>query len=260
MHAAEASVDVALIRTMERVSSVMSLGAVLFVAASFGAMGFFSGLAVVFDHPVVGLGIWCMFLTPIPVVTALLVWLLRWTRGGSAPSYVASMEEALGVSGQLVAPSLLLPLLTPEWTGTVDGREVSVRMRRTAGFLSPVSPRGGLGIPWTLQAHAAGTVAGKGKVGFTHPKAATMGIGLLGLSKPVEKNGVQIFVGGRDGLADNEALMATASAIRFAPTTLFVAGPDGVRWTERMSDLPPEDLAARVKDMVALLLAMEAAA
>ncbi len=151
---------------------------------------------------------------------------------------------------------MLFPLLTPEWAATVDGRAMRVRMRRTAGFLSPLSPAGGLGLPWTLQAFVDGE-GSPAKVGFAHANAATVGVGLLGLSNPVKKESVQLFVGSRPELAENELVVAKASELSFGPTTLVSIGPDGLAWNDRMSDLPAESLAERLRGMVALLGAVE---
>lgn len=245
-------------RPLERISSLMMVGVVVFMALMFGAVGFVAGLVSLFDYPVVGLGIWCVGLPPIPVGAVALLWLLRWTRCGSVASYVASLEAALGVSGTLEGASMLYPLLTPEWAATVDGRAVRVRMRRTAGLLSPLSPAGGLGVPWTLEAFVDGE-GSSAKVGFTHPKAATLGMGLLGLSNPVKKEAVQVFVGSRPELAENELVVATASELTYGTTTLVSVGPEGLASHDRRKDLPAEALAEGLRTMMALLDAVESA-
>jgi len=244
-------------RPLERISSLMMVGVVGFMALMFGSLGFMAGLMSLFDYPVVGLAIWCVSLPPIPVGAVVLLWLLRWTRRGSVAAYVASLEAVLGVSGTLEGASMLFPLLTPEWAATIDGRAVRVRMRRTAGFLSPMSPAGGLGLPWTLQAFVDGE-GSPAKVGFAHPKAATLGVGLLGLSNPVKKEAVQVFVGSRPELAESELVVAKASELSLGTTTLVSVGPDGLVWNDRMSDLPAETLAEGLRGMVALLEAIEA--
>jgi len=245
-------------RPLERITSVMIVGVVAMMALTFAGFGFVAGLAVMFDYPLVGLGTWCVTLPPVPVLALVLLWLLAWTRRGSVVAYVDGLEAALGVSGSLERPGLLLPTITPEWTGTLGERNVRVRLRRTGGFLSPMSPGGGLGLPWTLQAHLAGDVPGKGKVGFAKEKAAALGMGLLGLSGPVDREGVRLFVGDRPEVADNEAVVASAQAMTYGPMSLLSVDGDGMWWNDRLSDMPPEAMAERLQTLDALLTAMEA--
>ena len=204
-------------RPMERISSVMIVGVVAFMALTFAGLGFVAGLAALFDYPLLGLATWCATLPTVPVFALLLLWVLAWTRRGDVVTYANALERSLGVSGSLERPGLLLPTITPEWTGSLGDRTVRVRLRRTAGFLSPMSPAGGLGLPWTLQVHLAGTVPGKGKVGFAQDNAAIMGMGLLGLSNPVVREGVTVFVGSRPDVADDAAVLTSAQAMTYGP-------------------------------------------
>jgi hypothetical protein len=244
-------------RPLERITSVMIVGVVAFMALTFGGFGFLAGLAVIFDYPLVGLGTWCLTLPTVPVVALVLLWVLAWTRRGSVVAYTDVLEASLGVSGSLDRPRLWLPTITPEWTGTLGDRTVRVRLRRTAGFLSPMSPAGGLGIPWTLQAHLSGHVPGEGKVGFVKANAAALGMGLLGLTNPIEREGVKLFVGDRPQVADDEAVLACAGAMIYGPTSLVSVESDGMWWNDRLSDMPAEALAERLALLDQLLSALE---
>jgi hypothetical protein len=243
---------------MERVLSLVMVGTTLFMGLMWGGGALFMGLLALFDSPMSGLCIWACGLPPALLGPPLVIMVLRFSRSGSAGSYLEQVQQALGVPGELESPSLVMPLITPRWEASVEGRTVSVMLRRTAGILSPISPSGGMGIPWTMTVQV--DCSQPGKIAFTDPSAVTVGVGLLGLSDPQTLDGLQVFAGGAPAVASDEAVLQAARALPYGSTTLARTTGTHLELTERMSELPPEALAERVRALVALAGALESAA
>jgi hypothetical protein len=82
-------------------------------------------------------------------------------------------------------------------------------------------------------------------------------MGLLGLTNPIEREGVKLFVGDRPQVADDEAVLACAGAMIYGPTSLVSVESDGMWWNDRLSDMPAEALAERLALLDQLLSALE---
>jgi len=243
-------------RPLELVSSVMMTGVALFLTVGwtfgFGLMG----LLAATDSLVLG-GMTCCMAAPAPFAGIALQVLMRWSRRGSAHHYLTEVTDDLG-NGTVEAGTLLLPLMQPRLSATVDGREVKLALRRTAGFLTATRPDGGGILPWTLTLRIPSRGKVPHKVGFTSPIAATVGFGLLGLSGPVKADGVTVFAGNDSSLAEAEPVLEAARALDPQKMTLVMVGPDGLTMTDRTAGVTPADLADRLRKLVALVDAVEA--
>ncbi len=244
------------LRPLEKFSSVLLT--VTMVMMSLGMPAFvLLGAAFAMRESLALTGGLCCVAATMPVIGVLGQLLMRWSRRGSAHKYLQAVAGELGVEAEVTGGTLLLPMLSPRLECILEGRTVSVTLRRTAGVLSAPWP-GGSGLrPWTQTLQVSGSIPAK--VGFAHEKSNTFGASLLGVSEPQKEDGVLVFAGKHPDVATHPDVLAAARAIEIPAMSMVVAGPAGLSQTLLMRSKESSELSERLPCLARLMAALEAA-
>ena len=244
------------LRPLEKFSSVVLTATVVMMSLAMPALVLLGAAFTARESlPLTG-GLCCVAAT-MPIFGVLLQLLMRWSRRGSALRYLEAVAGELGVAAEITGGTLLLPMLSPRLDCTLEGRVVSVTLRRTAGVLSAPWP-GGSGLrPWTQTLQVSGSIPAK--VGFAHEKSNTFGASLLGVSEPQKEEGVLAFVGKHPDIAAHPNVLAAARAVEIPAMSMVVAGPAGLSQTLLMRSKESAELSERLPRLVRLMAALEAA-
>lgn len=211
---------------MEKVMSVIVLATFATIVVPLLIM---SVAVAVSDEGLVPGAIICLTGGVFVMVFGGIVALTRRIRVGGTRRFLGEVSSRLG-SGEIATGSWIWIFATPKLRGQVDGLSYEVLFHRTGGLLSSGEPGQGL-IPWHHSVRVSAPIGVR--VGFGRVDAATLGASLVGLSHPVQAQGLTIWLGGTPlGEAIARQLSSQREiheAVQFGPNgALVMVGPQDV--------------------------------
>ncbi len=254
------------LRFLEKPASLLCWAGFLLMPAllglGLGALGLVAGIQEGDQEPVLFIsGTACCSSLGVMLFGVAVMWLIKRAFGGRAGPW---LERAAGsVGGRVFMPSLLWAFRMPRIEGQLQGHTYRIALFRQGGILGHPDPgEKRIILCWLLNGHMDAPLSGK--LGFAPPGTPSLGMGLFGLKRRSEHEGLLCWSGDERGQAlveDPQLQDAMRRVLRFGGGLFVRGGSGGLDISCRMSpECTPDALATLLKDLASLAACAQRAA